>query len=134
MPNHSLSLHSWERMLVSSLDILGTRLQVRLDPPSSLICSNCRSQAYSIYKTVWRTVRDLPMAGLAVFIDTAVNSVRDCGVVFRKSFKSSNTAAALIGRTSGLDYAFRFVRASCRARQTKEFVSNGIPTIKRLLH
>jgi transposase len=78
MPNHSLSLPFWEGFRISSLEIAGSRLRLRLiaDPGSPLICSNCGARASVIHETVWRTVRDLPMAGMAVFLSVAVNRLR----------------------------------------------------------
>ncbi|WP_229507420.1 ISL3 family transposase, partial [Pseudoduganella rivuli] len=60
------------------MDVEGNQLQVRLiaDPQFPLICSNCRAHAPLIHETVWRTVRDLPMAGLSVFLSVAVHRLR----------------------------------------------------------
>lgn len=78
MPDHRLRLPFWEGFLISSLDVVGHRLQVRLvaDPACPLICSHCGTHAAYVHETIWRTLRDLPMAGLAVFLSVAVNRVR----------------------------------------------------------
>lgn len=81
MPNHSLSLPFWEGFLISSMEVASNRLYLRLvaDPGLPLDCSNCGAQASAIHETIWRTVRDLPMAGMAVFLSVAVNRLRCTG-------------------------------------------------------
>lgn len=78
MSDHRLSLPFWEGFLVSSLDVVGGHLQVRLvaDPTFPLICSHCGAEAPRLHETTWRIVRDLPMAGLPVFLTVAVNRLR----------------------------------------------------------
>jgi hypothetical protein len=78
MSDHRLSLPFWEGFLVSSLDVVGSHLQIRLvaDPTCPLICSHCGAEARCIHETTWRIVRDLPMAGLPVFLSVAVNRLQ----------------------------------------------------------
>jgi len=77
MSDHRLSLPFWEGFLVSSL-VVGGDLQVRLvaDPTCPLICSHCGAEAPCLHETTWRIVRDLPIAGLPVFLSVAVNRLR----------------------------------------------------------
>lgn len=83
MANHNLSLPFWEGFLVSQLDVFGDQLHVGLtaDPASPLICSHCGAQAASIHESCLRLVRDLPMAGMPVFLQVTVNRLRcaNCG-------------------------------------------------------
>jgi transposase len=78
MANHNLSLPFWEGFLVSQLDVVGDQLHVGLnaDPASPLICSHCGAQAATIHETCPRLVRDLPMAGMPVFLQVNVNRLR----------------------------------------------------------
>jgi len=45
------------------------------------LCSHCGDHAPAIHETVWRTVRDLPMVGMSIFLNVAVNRLRcaTCG-------------------------------------------------------
>lgn len=83
MANHNLSLPFWEGFLVSQLDVVGDQLHVVLtaDPASPLICSHCGAQATSIHESCLRLVRDLPMAGMPVFLQVTVCRLRcaSCG-------------------------------------------------------
>jgi len=83
MANHIPDLPFWEGFSVTSLDVVDARLHVRLetDPERPLLCSHCGASAPTIHETVWRTVRDLPMAGLPVYLNVAVNRLRcaTCG-------------------------------------------------------
>lgn len=78
MTNHILSLPFWEGFLVSSAEIVGDRLHVRLmaDPAHPLIRSHCGTHAPGVHETTWRNVRDLPIAGSPVFLSIAVNRLR----------------------------------------------------------
>lgn len=78
MANHILSLPFWEGFLVSSVEVIDNCLHVRLaaDPGCPLICSHCGAHAPDVHETVLRTVRDLPMGGLSVFLSIAVRRLR----------------------------------------------------------
>jgi transposase len=78
MANHNLSLPFWEGFLVSKLDPVGAELHVCLipDPACPLTCSHCDAQAATIHESCCRLVRDLPMAGMAVFLHVHISRLR----------------------------------------------------------
>ena len=115
MANHNLSLPFWEGFLVSQLDVVGDQLHVGLmaDPAAPLICSHCGAQATSVHESCLRLVRDLPMAGMPVFLQVTVCRVR-----------CTNCGRCCTQRISWLD---RHARVSRRLREFAARWSDKLP-------
>ncbi|NGZ86185.1 transposase [Duganella aceris] len=71
------------------------------DPACPLICSHCDAQGASIHEACCRLVRDLPMAGMAVFLHVQVSRLR-----------CANCCRCCIQRISRLDRHARVTRRS----------------------
>lgn len=78
MTNHNLSLPFWEGFIVSQLDIVNNQLYVSLvaDPAQPMICAHCGAEESAVHETCSRIVRDLPMAGMAVFLKMEISRLR----------------------------------------------------------
>ena len=78
MADNNLDLPFWEGFRVWNFDRRadGTWISLVADCAAPLICSGCESSCTQVHETYWRTIRDLPMLGDAVWLQVQLRRVR----------------------------------------------------------
>lgn len=78
MTNDIACLPFWEGFSVSHFNRLAGAVWItlRADPAAAMVCSGCGAHCWQVHETVWRTVRDMPMVGDALWLRVPLRRLR----------------------------------------------------------
>lgn len=81
MTDNNLDLPFWEGFRIWNFDRRDDGCWISLvpDTTSPMICSGCEQACTQVHETYWRTIRDMPMLGDAVWLQVCLRRVKcDC--------------------------------------------------------
>ena len=83
MTNHNLDLPFWEGFIASKLERRpdAVWINLRRDPEAPMVCGGCGHHCHQIHEAGLRTIRELPMFGLPVWLRVPLRRLRcsQCG-------------------------------------------------------